>query len=199
MLRRTLIISALLAASAATAQAPAQLAHIRGAVTKVTANSVTVKPKSGPAVTVGLAPNWTVTVLAPVDPATIKPGSFIGTTNVQRPDGSGRSLEVHVFPPGVRMGEGHYGWDLKPKSMMTNGDVGKVVAGKHGRELEVSYAGGTRHIVIPPNVPVVGFTPGSQAMVKPGVKVFIIAGQGQGGALMANSIAMGANGAAPPM
>ena len=89
---------------------------------------------------VGLTPTWTVAVMKPVAIDAIQPGSFIGTSEMPNKDGtSGKSLEVHVFPPGVKMGEGHYGWDLKPGSMMTNGTVGKVVAGKKGsRELDVS-------------------------------------------------------------
>jgi hypothetical protein len=114
-------------------------------------------------------------------------------------DGTGRSLEVHVFPPGVKMGEGHYGWDLKKGSMMTNGTVGKVVAGAHGQELDVSYSTGVRHIVVPPNTPIVQITPGDRAMVKPGVKVFLISIKTPAGALVTNGVAIGEPGKAPPM
>nr|QQZ50609.1 hypothetical protein JKL49_03660 [Phenylobacterium glaciei] len=88
-----------------------------------------------------------------VTAAQIVPGSFIGTAEMPQKDGTGRSLEVHVFPPGVKMGEGHYGWDLKKGSMMTNGTVGKVVASKSGSAFDVSYSTGVRKIVVPAKTP----------------------------------------------
>ena len=117
---------------------------VRGTVTALTDTPLTVKTDKGPQV-VALTPTWSVAVMKPVAIDAIQPGSFIGTTEMPSKDGTtGKSLEVHVFPPGVKMGEGHYGWDLKPGSMMTNGTVGKVVAGKKGtRELDVSYSYGT--------------------------------------------------------
>ena len=131
----------------------------------------------------------------------IKPGSFIGTSEMPSKDGStGTSLEVHVFPPGVKMGEGHYGWDLQPGSMMTNGTTTTVVGGKAGsRELDVAYGTSTRHITVPPNVPVVQITGGTRDLVKVGTPVFMVVGKGPDGMLMAGSVSVGENGAKPPM
>ena len=189
--------AALVAALPALAQVPTD--HIRGKVKSLTGSSLVVQGKNGKVYAVSLSTGWTVTVVKPVEMSAIAPGSFIGTTNINRPDGSGRSLEVHVFPPGVKMGEGHYAWDLKPHSMMTNGTVGKVTTGSHGRTLEVAYAGGTRTIVVPPGAPVVGFGPGAPAMIKPGVAVFILATKAADGALNASGVTIGEKGAAPPM
>ena len=128
-----------LAASAAIAQTPAAPSVVRGTVTAMDAGSITVKGEKGGIQKVGLTPTWSVAVMKPVAIDAIKPGSFIGTAEMPGKNGTGKSLEVHVFPPGVKMGEGHYGWDLKKGSMMTNGTVGTVVAGKKGsRQLEVS-------------------------------------------------------------
>ena len=137
--------------------------------------------------------------MKPVAIDAIQPGSFIGTAEMPKADGTGRSLEVHVFPPGVKMGEGHYGWDLKPGSMMTNGTVGSVIAGKKGsRELDVSYSYGQRHITVPANVPVVQIAPGKREMVKVGTPVFMVVQKGPGG-MIAGSISVGENGAKPAM
>ena len=179
--------------------APAATQHIRGKIASMTADTVTVQPRRGKPVAVKLTPAWGVTVLKAVDVSAIQTGSFIGTTTVERADGSGRSLEVHVFPPGMKMGQGHYPWDLKPHSMMTNGDVGKVATGPKGRTIEVSYPGGMHTILVPTKVPVVQITQGTRAMVKPGMQVFIIPARGADGALIADRIAIGENGAAPPM
>ena len=110
------------------------------------------------------------------------------------------ALAVHVFPPGVKMGEGHYGWDKKPGSMMTNGTVGTVVAGKKGsRTLEVNYTYGKRTITVPPKVPIVQITGGTRAQVKPGIPVFMVVQKGANGQLTAGSVSIGENGKAPPM
>jgi len=147
---------------------------------------------------IGLAPGWTVAVMKPITADAIQAGSFIGTAEMPQANGTGRSLEVHVFPPGVKMGEGHYGWDLKKGSMMTNGTVGKVVANADGRSFDVSYSTGVRHIVVPPKTPIVQIVPGDRAMIKPGVKVFIAAAQTPNG-LVSNGVAVGEHGKSPPM
>ena len=194
----------LASATAAVAQAPAPAGPppaptvVRGTVSALTETSMTVKTDKGPQV-VGLAPTWTVAVMKPVAIDAIQPGSFIGTAEMPGKEGTGKSLEVHVFPPGVKMGEGHYGWDLKPGSMMTNGTVGTVVAGKKGsRELDVSYSYGKRHITVPANVPVVQIGPGKREMVKVGTPVFMVVQKGPSGP-MAGSVSVGENGAKPPM
>jgi hypothetical protein len=173
--------------------------RIRGQVVSLTSDTLTLKAKDGKLQTVSLAPSWGVTLVKPVDVSTIQPGSFIGTTEVEKPDGTGRSLEVHVFPPGVKMGEGHYDWDLKPNSKMTNGTVGKVTAGHKGQELDISYPNGARHVTVPKTVPVVQMGPGDRTMIKPGAHVFIIAGKKPDGGLITNMMVTGVGGVAPPM
>lgn len=196
-----------LLASAASAQTPAPAAVppaptiVRGKVTALADNVLTVQPDKGAPQKVTLAPAWSVAVMKPVAIDAIQPGSFIGTTNMPKGEGAGTSLEVHVFPPGVKMGEGHYGWDLKPGSMMTNGTVGKVVAGKKGsRELDVAYNGtGMRHIVVPAKVPVVQITGGARELVKVGTPVFMVVRKLPDGTMAAGSVSVGENGAKPPM
>lgn len=182
----------------AAAQTPPTPTVVRGTVTAMTDASLTVKTDKGPQ-TIALTPSWTVAVTKAVAIDAIQAGSFIGTSEMPKADGTGESLEVHVFPPGVKMGEGHYGWDLKPGSMMTNGTVGTVVAGKKGsRELDVDYSYGKRHITVPANVPVVQIGLGKRDMVKVGVPVFMVVGKTPNG-MVANSVSVGENGAKPPM
>ena len=178
------------------AQTPPQF--IRGTVTAVTPASISLTSREGRPVTIAFTPDWTVQVTKPITAADIQSGSFIGTAEMPQANGAGRSLEVHVFPPGVKFGEGHYGWDLKKGSMMTNGTVGKVVSSAAGRSFDVSYSTGVRHIVVPPNTPIVQIVPSDRALIKPGVKVFIAAMQTPTG-LVGNSVAVGEGGKAPPM
>jgi hypothetical protein len=162
--------------------------------------TLTVAQASGPT-QVTLDGNWTVTVLKKIDVSAVQPGSFIGTTNKDNPDGTGTSTEIHVFPPGLRLGEGHYPMPGQ-SAMMTNGDVTAVVTGAKGQELDIKYNGrggaGTRHVVVPPGTPVVLFTQGDHSVIKPGAQVLIFAGKGPDGNLHAAQILTGENGAAPP-
>ncbi len=196
---KTLFLSAVLAAAIAAPAAAQTPTIIRGTVVSVTAGQLTIRPRTGAPVAVTLTPDWNVQVTKPIDVNQIKPGSFIGTAEMPKAEGVGRSLEVHVFPPGVKLGEGHYGWDLKKGSKMTNGTVGKVTTVGRSRELEVSYSTGQRRLVVPPRTPIVQITGGARDLIKPGAKVFLVAAPKPGGGLVTNSVAVGMNGAAPPM
>ena len=201
MKRLAFLAAALLVlTSAAPAMAQTPPKFVRGVVASVSDTEVVVTGKDGQATTVKLAPKWTVAVLKSITADAIQPGSFIGTTEMPQADGTGVSVEVHVFPPGVKMGEGHYPWDSQPGAMMTNGTVGTVTSVSAGREMEVTYPTGSRHIVVPPDVPIVLITlGGEQSLVKPGVVVFLAAATEADGSLAANNISVGENGAAPPM
>ena len=192
-----LTVLALTVPLAVLAQAPPSVA--RGYIVSVVDDILTLKPADGAPVTIALAKDWSVTLLKPVGVDAIQPGSFIGTAEIPQKNGTGRSLEVHVFPPGVKAGEGHYGWDLRKGSMMTNGTVGKVSALPKGRELDVTYPDGERKIIVPKGVPIVQFTNGDRSMIKPGIAAFLIVVKTPDGALSANRIAIGENGAKPPM
>lgn len=190
---------ALAVTSTAVAQVPAGSTMVRGVVSDVQPTQITVKPKSGKPVVVGLTQNWRVSVTKPISVSEIKPGSFIGSAEMPKSEGVGRSLEVHVFPPGVKLGEGHYGWDKKKGSMMTNGTVGNIAVSKNGRELEVDYGAGKRKVIVPKNVPIVQIGPGERSQLKKGAAVFLVAAPGPGGKLVTNSVSIGADGSRPPM
>jgi hypothetical protein len=190
-------VAAVLLPLYALAQAPPGVS--RGTIVSIQNDTLTLKVTNGSTEKIALSKDWKVSVLKPVSVDTIQPGSFIGTAEMPQKDGTGRSLEVHVFPPGVKAGEGHYDWDLKKGSKMTNGTVGQVTGSGKGRELQVSYPNGERKITVPPNVPVVQITPGDRSLAKPGAAAFLIVAKTQGGELTSNAIAVGENGAAPPM
>ena len=194
------LTAALAVAIALPAMAQPGAVHLRGQVKSLDGDTLVMTPKTGAPITVKLSPHWLVVVVKPISADAIQPGSFIGTTEVDRPDGSGQSLEVHVFPPGVKMGEGHYPWDLQPHSMMTNGTVGTVKAGANGRELDVAFPSGTRHVVVPADVPIVlmTFAP-DHSLVTPGAGVFVIGVPQADGSYTAGNLTVGVNGAAPPM
>jgi hypothetical protein len=188
----------LAACGTALAQTP-QAVRIRATIDAVTAQSLSLTTRAGDKVTVALAPDTAVTALVPIKLEDIKPGSFIGSAAMPQPDGTQRALEVHVFPEAMRgTGEGHRPFDLQPQSTMTNGTVG-AVTGSVGRTLTVSYKGGEKTIVVPPDTPVVTYEPGSMALLVQGAHVIIFGTQGADAKVTANRIAVGKNGLVPPM
>jgi hypothetical protein len=188
---------ALLAAMPALAQTP-PAAHIRGTVKSLEGDKLTITVRNGSDVLVTLAPGVKITGVVKADITQVKPGTFIGTAEVDAGGGKGKSLEVVVFPEAARgTGEGHYAWDLQPGSTMTNGTVGTIAEGSSGRELEVSYKGGTRHITVPENVPIVTFAQADQGDLKPGALVFLAAPANPGDAVP--RIVVGKDGVTPPM
>jgi hypothetical protein len=188
-----------LPAAAQTPTPAAAPAHLRGKVVSLDGTTLTIAKREGGNAVIALTPTWSVTVVKPIKSEDIKAGSFIGTTEKPKDDGTGTSMEVHVFPPGVKMGEGHYDWDLTPGSMMTNGTVDTVVTGVSGRDLTVSYKGGSRKVTVPPNVPIVAFGPGDKALVAAGASVFIIGLPKPDGTYVAGSVVTGEGGTVPPM
>jgi hypothetical protein len=194
---RAALAAACLAPLVSVAQAPPGVA--RGTIEALHGDTLTLKTDAGRTETIQLSPDWRVTMLKPIGIGAIKPGSFIGTTEMPQSNGTGRSLEVHVFPPGVKAGEGHYPWSLRKGSMMTNGTVGQVKAAPQGRRITVTYPHGERHILVPKSVPIVELTNGERSQVKPGIPAFLIVAKSSAGALTSTGIAIGENGAKPPM
>src|ERR1700730_458736 len=89
-------------------------------------------------------------------PSMLRPsmGLFVGIAAMPQPDGTQRALEVLIFREAMRgTGEGHYPWDLQPKSTMTNANVEQVVTGVEGQTLTVKYKDGEKKIIVPPDIP----------------------------------------------
>jgi hypothetical protein len=183
------------------AQAPAPTQRIRGDVVALDALSLQVKSRSGETLAIKLADNYVVTAVVKIDATAIKPGSFVGTASMPQPDGTLTSLEVLVLPESMRgSNEGHYPWDLRPGSMMTNATVVDVVsAGQGARRMTLKYKDGEKSIVVPEDVPIVTFEPGEKSMLVPGAHVLLTATKQPDGSLTAARVAVGKNGLVPPM
>jgi hypothetical protein len=185
----------------ALAQAPLPTQRIRGDVTALDGVNLQVKSRSGEALAIKLADNYTVTAVVKIDMSAIKAGTFVGTASMPQSDGTQTALEVLVFPEAMRgSSEGHYPWDLRPGSMMTNATVAEaVVEATGGRRMLLKYKDGEKWVVVPPDAPIVTFEPGDRAMVVPGAHVLITATKQPDGNLTAARVAVGKNGLVPPM
>jgi hypothetical protein len=177
-MKAALIAVAALAISPALATAqpgpPPNIQRTEGVVTAITDNDITLAEAGGKTETLKLVPGWGVSVSKPISVSDIKPGSYLGTTNHAKPDGTGVSTEVHVAPPGQSGPGVDFVMQAGTDVTMTNGTVATVVSSPGGQVLEVNYGSGVRKVTVPPGTPIVMNTTGDKALIKPGVKVLVI-------------------------
>jgi hypothetical protein len=197
------LVTLALAASLLTVGALAQTAsptHIRGSITALHGQDLTIKTREGPSVDVLLNEPLTVRTVTKLKLADIKQGTYVGVASKTGADGKAEALEVLVFPEAMRgAGEGHYAWDLQGGSMMTNANVSAVVTAKSGDELTLTYKDGTQQIIVPPNVPIVTFAPATKADLKPGARLMTSAAKNADGKLATGSVLVETPAIIPPM
>jgi hypothetical protein len=175
--------------------------RVRGTIERIESPVFVVKSRDGTELKIVLADNAVAVGVVKATLADIKAGSFVGIGAMPQADGTQRALEVLIFPEAMRgTGEGHYPWDLQPKSTMTNGNVEQVVTGVDGETLTVKYKDAEKKIIVPPGVPIVTFVSGDKADLKLGVKIFIVAAKKlPDGTLQAARVNYGKDGLTPPM
>ncbi|MGH8766070.1 MAG: hypothetical protein ACRET8_10170 [Burkholderiales bacterium] len=198
---RSLATGLLLALFCASASAQAPVPRIRGTVEKFQDGALTVKTREGPSMVVKFGEKFGVLGVVPAALADIGTGKFVGIATLGTKDGAPVALEVLIFPDNMKgAGEGHYGWDLKPGSMMTNATVEGVVLEAKDRLLTLKYKDGEQKILVPEACPVVTFVPSDAGALKPGAHVFISRpARAADGSITAAGVAVGLNGLVPPM
>ena len=175
-----------------------EIVRIRGTVERIDGPVYVIKNRDGAELKLTLTDNPLFVAISPSTMADIKPGMFVGSAGMMQPDGTQKAIEVHIFPESMRgTGEGHYDWDLKPQSKMTNGNVEQTVSGVDGPVLSVKYKDGEKKLVVTPETVVVTYVPGNKDEVKPGTKVFVAAKKQPDGTFQAPRITYGRNGAGP--
>ncbi len=188
-----------LAVATAMAQ-PTPQHHIRGIIQTVGENTLTIATRDGQTVTVALREPLTVSTMKRLDISAIRSGTFIGTAARPGPNGELVAMEVTVFPESLRgTGEGNYGGDLAPGSSMVNANISALVENSAGRELRLSYKGGSTKVLVPPEVPIVEPVPAAPADLKPGAPVFFTPTRAADGTLSTARIVVGKDGVAPPI
>ena len=175
--------------------------RIRGTIEKVDGPVYVVKNRDGAELKLTMTDNPLYVAIVKSTMADIKPGMFVGSTGMTQPDGSQKAIEVHIFPESMRgTGEGHYDWDLKPNTKMTNANVEQTVAGVDGPLLSVKYKDGEKKLLVTPETVVVTYVPGNKEDLKPGTKIFVAAAKKQpDGTLQTPRITYGKDGLTPPM
>src|SRR5581483_2492814 len=174
--------------------------RVRGMVERIEGPVYIVKTRDGSEVKLVTTEDKPLFVaIVPATMKDIKQGMYVGSAGMMEEDGTQKAIEVHIFPESMRgTGDGHYDWDLLPKSKMTNGSVEQTVTGVDGPVLHVKYKAGEKKLVVTPQTVVVTYEIGKREEIVPGTKIFVAAAKKQAdGTLQTPRITYGRNGEGP--
>ena len=193
------LFAAIAFSSASFAQTPdVKPERIRGDIVSFKGELLTVHRKSGDTVSIDVKPDVGVSALKPARLSDAKIGSYVGTPAITGSDGRLTATSMIVFPEAARgTAEGHFAYDFGPDSTMTNANVVSVVTGTRGRELNLSYKGGSSTVTVPENVPVVTPVPASRTDLTTGKKVFLVVTPDASGVYDAHVLFVEKDGVAP--
>ncbi len=155
-------LAILFVACTAAAQAPTR---VRGTVESFDGRMLTVKNAGS----VHLGDKTELVYTQPISLANIRPGDFLGVTSRQGVDGKLTAYEVRRFPK--PLSPGHRPFDGGPNQTMTNASVGTVTQASDGRELTLTYDGGSQRISVPQGASVSDLVPGKPSQLVPGARV----------------------------
>src|SRR5438132_8939950 len=114
LLGSIVVLSAVAAAPAFAQSWPAGITPVRGVVTSVSGDVLTVNSQTGP-VKIHLGRALKLYKRTPSDLAHVNSESFVGVTSVKQPDGSERATNINIFPEELRgIGEGSYSMNPNP-------------------------------------------------------------------------------------
>jgi hypothetical protein len=228
LLKLSLMATTGLSIAASAALAAPEHERLRGIVSAVSADEVTVRTATGE-VPLSLSGNTKYLTSARSDLNHIATDNYIGAATKSVGDKQ-VALDVLIFPPPLKgAAEGHFPWDKLPdttlaggastSSSMTNGSVAAVAqSGSAGtanstmtngsitaasqsggvRQLKLTYKGGEQTVLVPPTAPVVTLQIGAASDLKPGYGVFVNA-TADGGTTSADMIIIGTDGSVPPI
>ena len=187
MKKLAILLSAGVVALASAAALAQTRMFVRGAITSLDGDVLSVKSRDGKDLKINLSPKFGVRYAKALTLADIKPGDFVGPASRKRADGTLEAISLQVFTPDRRgqVPEGHMPWDLEPGSLMTNAIIGGMVQASNGRELTLEYKGGSQKVFVPAGVPIFTALPGDRSMLVPGAYVVIVAQVAPDGTLSA--------------
>jgi len=151
------------------AAAQAQPTRVRGTISGFDGKVLSVRDAGGAPVQVQLGEKTEIVFTQPITLAEIKPGDFLGVTSRKEPGGQLTAYEVRRFPKPLN--PGHRPFDGRDDQTMTNATVGAMVQATSGRELTMTYEGGSQKIVVPENASISALVPGTPKQLVPGAPV----------------------------
>jgi hypothetical protein len=170
--------------------------RLRGTITALNGDVLSVKSRDGRDIQLNLAPDTQVVTTKATTLAEFKPGSYVGVTSVKGPDGRLVAKRVHALGPQVP--PGHMAWDSMPDSLMTNANLTGTAQVSGGSELTLKYKDGEQKILVTPATEYFTFVPGSRADLKPGETIFSGARAGGDGKFTTQRVAVSKDGVKPP-
>jgi len=172
---------------------------VRGTVTSLEGNLLSVKSRDGKDLKINLAPNFGVRAAKAITLADIKVGDLVGPASMKRADGTLVAISLQLFPEALRgrIPEGHMAWDLEPGSMMTNATVAGIVQVTDGRELTLEYKGGPQKIVVPEGIPMFTTVAGERSLLVPGAYVVVSTQVAADGTMSAAGVSVSKDGVRP--
>jgi hypothetical protein len=191
-MKRFALLLLLLVTTAAFAQAPTR---VRGTITSLDGDVLSVKSREGQELKIQLAPEAQVALTKKASAADFKPGAYVGVTSVKGPDGRLVARRVHALGPQVP--QMHGTWDSIPDSMMTNATLDATAQVGAGTELVLKNKDGEQKILVTPQTEYYTFAPGTRADLKPGETIFTGAAQ-KDGKLVAQRVTVSKDGVKPP-
>jgi len=187
---------------AGTAGAADQTIHLRGTITAVDHDTISLSTATGPA-TVMLAPTTRVAYVVKSDLSAIKPGMAVGSAAVTGPDGTLRAREVHIFPAGSTPNLGVTPWDAEPGSSMSNATVTTIADAKvdsvGGHILTLTLPSGDLHVFVGPSTPVTTSMPADSSALVVGAHVIVFVVKHDDGSQTIRAVNVGQNGLTPAM
>ena len=178
-----LVCAALLIATTADAQSPTR---VRGAISSVSGDLVAVKAVDGKNVDVQVEDKTRIVFAQPIPIGDIKPGDFLAVTSVKRGDGTLAAYDVRRFVKPSN--PGHRPFDGRDDQTMTNATVSATVNAAKGREIVLTYEGGSQKVVVADTASITALVPGQRSQLVPGSYVSLLADTGADGKLIARSI-----------
>jgi hypothetical protein len=171
--------------------------RVRGTISALEGNVLSVKTREGRDLKLVLSDKLVVVAAKALKLEDLAPGEYVGATTQARADGARVALELHTLPASAQ--PGHFAWDLKPDSMMTNGSIeGTVAKTAAGQQITLKHKEGSQTIVVPPGTPVVTNTPADRSALKPGEYIFSSAAVGADGTMTVERIQVSRDGVRPP-
>jgi hypothetical protein len=138
--------------------------RVRGVISAVKGDVISVGGKQ-----IKVSDRSEIVYAQPILLGDIKPGDFLGVTSMKGPGGQLTAVEVRRFPKPLN--PGHRPFDGRDDQTMTNATVEAMVQASSGRELTLTYAGGSQKIVVPESASVSTLVPGKRDQLVVGAPV----------------------------
>ncbi len=136
----------------------------RGVITAVSGDEISVGNKK-----VRVSDKTELLFMQPIVLGDIKTGSFLAVTSQKGPGDQLTALEIRVQPKPVS--PGHRPFEGRDDQTMTNATLDAMVQASTGRELTLSYPGGSQKIVVPESAALFALVPGNRSQLVVGAPV----------------------------